>query len=208
VLKRAHGGAIALRPVIERELSQREVTNREVKAAIGRACLALLDDGDSVFLDTGTTVGAIATAIAADPHAAPRNLVVLTNAINVATTLADVPGLEHVLLGGQVRRSSGSVVGALALHDLQRFVVDVAFISASGFSEPGISVASAAEAEIKATVVRSAQRVVVAVDHSKLGVTDFARICELDEIDTVVLDQSTPALEDLCALHNIEIITA
>jgi DeoR/GlpR family transcriptional regulator of sugar metabolism len=207
-LKRTHGGAIAIHPPIERELADREITHREAKEAIGRACLGLLGDGESVFLDTGTTVGTIATVISADPQAAPRNLVVLTNAINVATALSDVPGVEHVLLGGQLRRAGGSVVGTLALRNLQGFTVSVAVISASGFSEVGITVASSAEAEIKATVIEGAHRVVVAVDHSKIGVTDFARICALDAIDTVVIDQSTPDLEELCALHDVEIILA
>lgn len=208
LLKRTHGGAIALRPLNERELSDREVTHRDAKAAIGRACLALLNEGDSVFLDGGTTVGTIAAAIAANPQAAPRNLAVLTNAVNVATALADVSGIEHILLGGQLHRSSGCVVGALALHNLQRFAVGTAIISASGFSEPGISVASAAEAEIKATVIDGARRVIVALDHTKIGVTDFARICELDDIDTIVLDETTPELDELCALHNIAITLA
>jgi DeoR family fructose operon transcriptional repressor len=208
VLKRTHGGAIAAGRLVEREVPVREVTHREAKAAIGRACLDLLDDGDSVFLDNGTTVGTIATAIAANAPVAPRHLVVLTNAVPVATALADTPGIEHLLLGGQLRRASGSIVGALALNNLQRFAVGVAFISASGFSEAGISVASAAEAEIKATVIAQAGRVVVAIDHSKVGSTDFARICELDEIDTLVIDKTTPELEELCARHDIELVLA
>jgi DeoR family fructose operon transcriptional repressor len=207
-LKRTHGGAIAVRRLVERELSEREVTHRDAKAAIGRACLELLDDGDSVFLDNGTTVGTIATAIAATPQLAPRHLVVLTNAVPVATALADTPGVEHVLLGGQLRRASGSIVGALALNNLQRFAVGVAIVSASGFSEAGITVASAAEAEIKATVIAHAGRVVVAIDHSKVGSTDFARICELDEIDTLVIDRTTPELEELCARNGIELVRA
>ncbi|MEA2247259.1 MAG: DeoR family transcriptional regulator, fructose operon transcriptional repressor [Solirubrobacteraceae bacterium] len=208
VLKRTHGGAIALRPLVDRELSGREVTHRDAKAAIGRACIRLLEEGDSVFLDSGTTVGAIATPIAAEPKSAPRNLVVLTNALNVATALAGVSGVEHVLLGGELRRPSGSVVGALAVHNLQRFTVSVAFIGVSGFSELGISVASAAEAGVKATVIERARRVIVALDRTKIGATDFARICDLDEIDAVVLDRSTREIEELCAVHDIEIIPA
>jgi DeoR/GlpR family transcriptional regulator of sugar metabolism len=100
------------------------------------------------------------------------------------------------------------MVGALALHNLQRFAARLAFISASGFSEPGISVASATEAEIKATVIENASQVVVAIDHSKVGVTDFARICELDEIDAVVLDETPPELQELRALHDIEVVVA
>jgi DeoR/GlpR family transcriptional regulator of sugar metabolism len=208
VLKRTHGGAIALVRLVEPELAEREVTHREAKAAIGAACLRLLDGAGSVYLDNGTTVGTIAAAIAANPQVAPRNLVVLTNAVTVATALADAPEIEHVLLGGQFRRASRAMVGPLALNNLQRFAVGVAFIGASGFSEAGISVASAVEAEIKATVIDSARRVVVALDHSKIGITDFARICEIDDIDTLVIDRSTPELDALCARHGIELILA
>jgi DeoR/GlpR family transcriptional regulator of sugar metabolism len=208
VVKRTHGGAVAIRRIVERELSVREDTHRAAKVAIGQACMELLQDGDSVFLDNGTTIGTIAASIAANPRIAPSNMVVLTNAVPVATALADAPGIEHVLLGGQLRRASGSIVGALALNNLQRYSVSVAIISASGFSEAGISVASAAEAEIKATVVDGAGRVIVALDHSKVGVTDFARICELDEIDTLVIDKTTPELDELCARHKIELIAA
>jgi DeoR/GlpR family transcriptional regulator of sugar metabolism len=208
IVKRTHGGAIALRPLVDRDVSNREVAHRDAKAAIGRACVRLLEDGDSVFLDSGTTVGAVATTIAADRDSAPRNLVVLTSAVNVATAIAGVPGVEHVLLGGELRRTSGSVVGALAVHNLQRFTVNVAFIGVSGFSELGISVASDAEAGVKAAVIERSRRVIVALDRSKVGATDFARICDLDEIDAVVLDETTPEIAELCAQHAIELIEA
>ncbi|MDX6724911.1 MAG: DeoR family transcriptional regulator, fructose operon transcriptional repressor [Solirubrobacteraceae bacterium] len=208
ILKRTHGGAIALRPLADRGLAGRAVTHRDAKAAIGRTCVRLLEEGDSVFLDSGTTVGAVATAIAADPKSAPRNLVVLTNAIGVATALAGVPGVEHVLLGGELRTPSGSVVGALAVHNLQRFTVSVAFIGVSGFSGLGISVASAAEAGVKSAVIERARRVIVAADRTKVGATDFARICDLDDVDAVVLDRSTPEIQELCAHHDVTIIEA
>jgi DeoR/GlpR family transcriptional regulator of sugar metabolism len=102
------------------------------KVAIGRACLRLLDEGDSVSWTTEPRSGRWPRRSPRTRELAPRNLVVLTNAVPVAAALADTPGIEHVLLGGQLRRASGSIVGALALNNLQRFAVGVAFISASG----------------------------------------------------------------------------
>jgi DeoR/GlpR family transcriptional regulator of sugar metabolism len=208
LLKRTHGGAIALRPLVDRELPGREATQPDAKQAIARACLDLIGSGAAVFLDSGTTVGALAEVLATDSPEDRSNLSVLTNVVEVAHVVAEVPSIEHVLLGGQLRPASGSVIGALTLHDLQRFTVDVAFIGVSGFSDLGISVGSFAEAEIKATVIERARRVVVPVDHTKVGATDFARICELDEIDTVVMDRANPHIEQLCESHDIELVLA
>jgi len=107
-----------------------------------------------------------------------------------------------------VRRVDGSVVGYLALENLQRFTFSTAFIGASGFSEAGVSVGSLAEAALKAAVIERARRVVLPIDHSKVGATDFARVCELDAVDAVVMDEATPAVEELCAAFDIELIRA
>jgi DeoR/GlpR family transcriptional regulator of sugar metabolism len=206
MLKRTYGGALALHPIVDREFAGREATNRSGKESIAAACLDLLRDGDSVFLDSGTTVDALAHALAA--NSGQRRLSVLTNTLAVATTLADVPGIDCVLLGGQLQPIEGSVVGPLALENLQRFAFSVAFLGVSGFSELGISVGSLSEAAVKAAVIERARRVVVATDHSKVGATDFARISELDEIDVVVMDDTTPAVAELCDGHGIQLIAA
>ena len=148
------------------------------KEAIAEACLALLADGDSVFLDSGTTVEALARKLAGQANT--LRLSVLTSSLGVATALAEVPTIDCVLLGGQLRRVDGSVVGDLALENLQRFTFSAAFLGVSGFSELGISVGSLAEAALKAAVIERARRVVLPVDHRKVGATDFARVCELD----------------------------
>ena len=208
VLRRTHGGAIALTPLVERELAGRAVRHRDAKAAIARCCVALIGEGDSIFLDSGTTVDAVARALLATPDATPRNITILTNTLGVAEAAADAAGVDHVLLGGELRSSSRSLVGPMALRALQQFTVTIAFIGVSGLSKAGISVSSVAEAEVKATVIENARKVVVAVDHSKLGATDFARICELDEIDTLVMDKRVPAVEELCQAHDIELVVA
>jgi DeoR family fructose operon transcriptional repressor len=205
LVKRTHGGALAVHASIDRELAGRQTANRASKEAIARACLELLRDGDAVFLDSGTTVETLARALADDPRGV--RLSVLTSSLGVANALAEVPTVDCVLLGGQIRRVDGSVVGDLALENLQRFTFSCAFIGVSGFSEMGISVGSLAEAALKEAVIERASRIVVPLDRSKVGTNDFARVSELDAIDVIVMDQATPAVRDLCAAYAIELVT-
>jgi DeoR/GlpR family transcriptional regulator of sugar metabolism len=206
LLKRTHGGALAVHPIVDRELAGRRGAHESDKEAIAAACVQLMRDGDSVFLDSGTTVEAVARKLAGDNG--QLRLSVLTSSIGVATALADVPSIDCVLLGGQLRRVDGSVVGDLALENLQRFTFSTAFLGVSGFSELGISVGSLAEASLKSAVIERARRVVLAVDHSKVGATDFARISDLDPVDVVVMDEASPAVRELCSTYDIELIAA
>src|SRR6185295_541349 len=102
----------------------------------------------------------------------------------------------------------GALVGALALENLERFTFSLAFIGVSGFSDIGISVGSLAEAAVKAEAIERARRVVLALDHTKVGTTDFARISGLDVVDVVVTDITTPAIETLCSRYDIELVAA
>ena len=206
LLKRTHGGALAIHPNIDRELTGRRATHPAGKEAIAEACLALLSDGDAVFLDSGTTVEALARKLAA--AGGTLRLSVLTNSLGVANALADVATIDCVLLGGQLRRVDGSVVGDLALENLQRFTFSAAFLGVSGFSELGVSVGSLAEAAVKAAVIERARRVVLPMDHHKVGMTDFARVSKLDQVDVVVMDEASDAVRELCDAFEIDLITA
>ena len=202
LLKRTHGGAIALRPAVESELETRAVTQAEAKARIAQACLREIHDGDAIFLDSGTTIQAIAQRLVG------RHLTVLTNALGVAEAVADLPTVDHLVLGGRLRTVSRSVIGALAMENVERFTVNLAFIGVSGFSEAGLTVADADEAQLKAAMIERARRVIVPIDHTKAGATHFARICELDKVDAVVIDQAGAHIRELCAAHHIELIVA
>src|SRR4051794_8180711 len=206
LLKRTHGGALAIHPNVDRELTGRQTTNPMAKEAVARASLGLLRNGDSVFLDSGTTVEALARALAQDTRG--LRLSVLTSSLAVALSLADARDIDCVLLGGHVRRIDGSLVGPLALENLQRFAFSAAFLGVSGFSELGVSVGSLAEAAIKEAVIERARRVVVPMDQSKVGATDFARICDLEQVDVVVMDKTSAAVRELCAGYDIELIAA
>jgi DeoR/GlpR family transcriptional regulator of sugar metabolism len=204
LLKRTHGGAVSLRPPIEQEVTGRQARNWEAKVAISRAAVRLLTPGEAVFLDNGSTIQQIAQALVDSG----LRLTVVTNAPGVAEAVANAPGITHILLGGQLRKLSDCLVGPLATENLKMFQIATAFIGASGVSEGGVSVSDLSESRLKAAVVAQAHRVIVPVDHSKIGLSDFVKVCDLDEIDTIVTDQHTEYLETLCRAHGIELIGA
>ena len=181
---------------------------RRGKRAIARACLELIADGDTIFLDGGTTIEHLALALAERRRTdgdAPR-VTALTNSLAVAQAVAETPGIENVVLGGRYRPVGGTFVGPLTLQTVERFTPQTAFISVSGLAADGISVVDLDEAQFKAAVIERAGQVVVAADHSKVGAIDFAPVCPLTEIDVVVTDRASSELETLCATADVELV--
>jgi DeoR/GlpR family transcriptional regulator of sugar metabolism len=200
LLRRTHGGAIAVRPQFEPTIDDRSMLHAEAKDLIARACAVEIGRGDSVFLDSGTTVQRIAQLLDQE------HVNVLTNALGVAAALADKPpSIRHTLLGGTVRSLGGTLVGPVALETLSRFTVNVAFISASGLAEAGISVSDVADAQVKQAVIDRARKVVVPVDSSKFGVTDFVTVCPLDRVDVVITEAASEEIRELCRDHGVEL---
>jgi DeoR/GlpR family transcriptional regulator of sugar metabolism len=202
LLKRTHGGAITVRPMVEDELAIRTQANAEAKEAIAQACLQEIREGEAIFLDNGTTIQRVASKLVG------RHVTVLTNAIGVAEAVADLPTVEHILIGGQFRRIGGCCVGTLALEALERFTVNVAFLSASGFSESGVTVANVEEAKVKAAMIERARRVILAIDQTKVGATHFARVCGLDAVDVLIIDEASTFVQELCQANGIRLVVA
>ncbi|MFS8104729.1 DeoR/GlpR family DNA-binding transcription regulator [Lentzea alba] len=200
LVRRTHGGAIAVHTQFERTIAARSELHGAAKDLIAKACLAEIVAGDSIFLDSGTTVQRIAEALD------QVHVNVLTNALGVAATLADRPMVRHTLLGGSVRSLGGTLVGPVAIETLGRFTVNTAFISASGFTQDGVSVADVAEAQVKQAVIERARRVVLAVDSSKFGVQDFVAVCPLDRIDVVITEAACDDVKAICAEHGVRLM--
>jgi DeoR/GlpR family transcriptional regulator of sugar metabolism len=210
LLKRTHGGAIAQRLIVSRDLPGRAGVAVEEKRAIAQACLELIADGDTIFLDGGTTIEQLALALVARRRTngnAPR-VTALTNSLAVTQAVAETPGIEHVALGGRFRPVGGTFVGPVTLQTVERFTPQTAFISVSGLAADGITVVDLDEAQLKAAVIERAGQVVVAADHSKVGAIDFAPVCPLSEIDVVVTDRTSPELEALCETADVRLVIA
>ncbi|WP_155352232.1 DeoR/GlpR family DNA-binding transcription regulator [Acrocarpospora macrocephala] len=197
LLQRTHGGAIAVQSHSEVPLHDRGFQHREAKKLIATACRDEITRGESVFLDSGTTVQGIAEGLD------NLDVNILTNALGVANLVAGRPGIRHTLIGGQVRPLGGSLIGPVALDNLTRFHVDIAFIGASGLTEDGISVADVAEAQIKQAVIDRARRVIVPMDSSKFSTSDFVTVCQLNRIDMIITERATDDVTRWCKRHGV-----
>lgn len=99
-------------------------------------------------------------------------------------------------------------MGPLTQDDLSRFTVNIAFLGVTGVTEQGFTVADLSEAQVKRAVMDRARRVVVAMDHTKVGAADFAKVCDLDAVATVVIDEPNEHLAHLCSAAGVELIVA
>ncbi|KAA0083391.1 DeoR/GlpR transcriptional regulator [Mycolicibacterium sp. P9-64] len=212
-LKRTHGGALATRsPAYEVEVEARRFANAAQKEAIAQACLPMLGQNDSIFLDAGTTSLAIAEAIADEANEPGSrfgaNLNVLTNSVSVARTFSARGSIHCSVVGGQYRPIADSFVGPLALQAIRQFTVNVAFLGVTGMSGDQFSVADLGEADVKRAVLQQARRIIVPMDHSKLGLTDFVGVFKLADIDIVIVDKSEPYFAKLCDENDVRLILA
>ncbi len=183
-------------------MRERTPRHREAKECIAAAVVAHIHPGAAVFLDSGTTVELVAETLNIP------NVNVLTNAVEVARLVADRPDMRHTLIGGQLRSLGGSLVGPIALQTLTRFTVDVAVIGASGLTEEGVSVADVAEAQIKQAAIDRARSVILAMDSSKFGRSDFVGVCGLDRIDTIITDTASSDARAWCEEHHVSLEVA
>jgi DeoR family glycerol-3-phosphate regulon repressor len=203
MLARVHGGAMVTSGVDNLDRESRRHVAAEAKAAIGAAAAALVPEGASVLINIGTTTEAIARALA--PR---RNLLVVTNNLNVADILAGRPGVEVLVAGGRVRASDRAVVGALATDFIRGFKVDYALIGASGIDAEGTLLDfDVEEVRVSQTIIAQARTVILAADSSKFGRPAPVRIAGLEAVDHLVTDRlDDTALAAACARAGVDVV--
>lgn len=182
MIKRTFGGAIPVDPDIG--LTKRENLHAEAKMKIGEKAAQYIEPGDAVFVDAGTTTPNLLKYL-------PRNwnLVIATNAVNVATNIQG-PNIETILLGGVLRQSTMSLVGPITEYQLENLSFDKAFFSSSGLTlENGFSNSNVYEVQIKQKAMKQSKEVNFLVDHSKFDVQYLHKITHFDGIDRIITDK-------------------
>jgi DeoR/GlpR family transcriptional regulator of sugar metabolism len=187
-VRRTHGGARILAPrTDEFAFSARDTHQLTEKEAIGRACAALIGANQSVILDAGTTVYHAARHL---EQKAPQ---IVTNSLPVANLFASANQVEVILAGGVLYPRLGVVVGPMTVEAFTRMRADVAVMSAGGITLEGVTNSHALLIDIQRAMLKSAQKIIFCLDHSKFGRQSVSPLCGLDLIDVVVTDSQAPA---------------
>ena len=208
IVRRVHGGAIpaASLSVLEVAVNERDLAQSEQKDRVAEAAVAYLPtNGGSVMLDAGTTTARLAGLLPLDVA-----FTVFTNAVPIAGRLAGRGNVDLHVLPGRVRRTTQAAVGEETVAAISRLRTDVAFVGTNGLSVAhGLSTPDASEAAAKNAMIRSAQRVVVLADSSKIGHESTVRFGDLDQVDVLITDDGLRD-DDRATLeaHDIEVVVA
>ena len=209
-VRRVHGGAVAADrfSTTEESINVRAIQRPDQKRRIAEAALALVPQtsSGSILIDAGSTTEVLADLLsrrtAVEPSATETGaeLVVITHAVPIAARLSSTPGIALQILGGRVRGLTQAAVGQATVDAAQRFRPDVAFIGTNGIHPSfGLSTPDPEEAAVKAAFVRSARRIVVLADSSKLDSETLVQFASLKDLDTLITD-SEPSPELAAAL--------
>jgi DeoR/GlpR family transcriptional regulator of sugar metabolism len=205
MLERAHGGA-ARRVRVATEMPEPPLLHRATlqaaeKRRIGEAAAAHVRDGETIIITSGTTTAEMV------PHLSGRSgLTVITNAINIVLGLASCPEITVIVLGGVLRHSELTVLGALAEDALENLRADKLFMGSSAIHvDYGLSAENFAEARSDQVLMRAAREICVLADHTKFGRVATVRVSPLDRIRRIITGTNLPA-DDARALREHGVI--
>ena len=214
VLERTHGGAIrSQRMRLESEYAQRAQTHPEEKRRIGALAATLVEDGDVIFVNSGTSTTQVITHIRSrtDVTLITSNVRAVLEIPEIGIKVGTGCGFEIVLLGGSFWPRSNSVMGRFSTETLRQIYASKAFIGVDGISlKYGCTVPTSGEAEIiRLMIQRTRGPVTVVADHSKWGVVSNFEIATIDQIHRLVTDDglNASARAEL-ATRSVEVLVA
>jgi DeoR/GlpR family transcriptional regulator of sugar metabolism len=188
-VRRTHGGACMVGQRSDDYIfSQRETIQLSEKTAIAECCAGLIQPGQSVIVDAGTTAFQVARQLERDG----KTLHIITNSLPVANLFASSQTNEVIVSGGVIYPKLGVLVGPLAVEVFSKTFADVAIMSGAGITLDGVSNSHALLIDIQRAMIEAASTVIFCFDHTKVGRRSVAQLCELSVIDVVVTDAGAP----------------
>ena len=202
--RRTHGGARILQPKSEEFVfSLRDTRQADEKEAIGLACASLIQPGQNVIIDSGTTCYHVARQLA------DKVAQVITNSLPVANLFAGSSRHEVLVSGGIIYPRLGVLVGPHAVDTFSKVHADVAILSGSGICEEGIYNSHALLVDIQRAMMAGAARLIFCLDHAKFNRRSTFFLSDFGPVDTVVTDSEAPEpLVTALRSKGIEVVVA
>jgi DeoR/GlpR family transcriptional regulator of sugar metabolism len=204
LLVRTHGGAVLPenRDLV-RQISCTVHEMKDEKEAIGRLAADLVEAGSTVLIDAGSTTAVLARLVR------EKRLTVITNSVPVLQQLIGIESIELLVSGGALRRPDLALIGEIARSFYEQVHAEILFLGATAFSiDKGVSCANLIEAQTKKYMIKSAERVCLLADSSKLGKNALAQVCGWEDVDFLVTDRLGPQDRAALTLHGVEVIVS
>ena len=190
VVTLVHGGAIyneggAALPTV----TARAQVMQAAKIRLARYAASLVQEGNAIYLDTGSTCMAIAQVLAER-----KNIAVLTHSLPVLNILAHAKNIQLISISGIYEPSAKGFFGDLAQRMIREFRIDIAFLGVTAVdAEDGVMSAVLYEQALKKALIERARKTILALDHTKIGGSSFLHVCDLKDVDGIVTDRLADA---------------
>lgn len=201
-ISRVRGGVVAnIAPRSPAEVDNRHQRNAEGKQIIGSQAATLVHDGQTIFIDGGSTAKCVV------PHLADkRNITVITSSIHTIIEAFQIPSITLFVLGGQYSLTSDTLYPST--ESLNNFNIDIAFLGTTGISvDGGLTAVTLMETSFKRNAIKRSKEVVIMADHNKFGVRSTSKFAELSEATAIISDAPLdPETAQYCKHHGIQMI--
>ncbi len=202
--KKTYGGAVLNQSLnTDVPFNVRKRSNVELKQRIAEKIAALIQDGDFLMLDASSTAIHVAKSIKNR-----KNITLITNSVEILLELSDKEGWNVLSTGGVLKQGSLSLVGSSAERMIRGYHVALSVCSSKGIDlAMGVTESNEKDSEIKRAIFAATNHKVLAIDSTKFDRISFVRVCDLNEVDTIVTDTApSERWIEYCKQHNIELI--
>ncbi len=191
-LNRVHGGAVSTGKLYANmDLSERYLTNASAKRELAAAAAKVIKNNDTIMMNAGTTLSYLLHELQGK-----KNVSIVTNSIQNAIEVSACPGINVILLGGEIDPKYHFTFGDDTINQLKNYHADKCIISVDGISEEsGLTLYYSNESGIVRKMIELSDTVIVVSDSTKLGKSAFSRVADLDDVNVLVTNKKEDSSE-------------
>lgn len=184
LVRKVHGGAILKKANLETKYVTRKTVNEQEKKAIAKKAAELVEDGDTIYIDYGTTTLYFSREISNK-----KDLTIITNSLPIAQELIDYSDFEVIIIGGNIRKNENSLFGPIAYRAIEKIFVDKGFFGIGGLDlHAGYTNMHMGESEVSRLMMQNSQFKVMLADFSKFNSVSMNQVATIDEMDVLITD--------------------